>query len=46
MFADVSHTYIKCPGGGQITYTLPPGQRHMYAKIPQPETNVNWMRYV
>lgn len=38
--------FIRCPGGGQMTFSLPPGQKDMYVQIPRPQTNVDWRRYV
>ncbi|KAG5877748.1 hypothetical protein JTB14_000542 [Gonioctena quinquepunctata] len=33
---------IRCPKNGHIEFILPPNQRHMFVKIPRPETNIDW----
>ncbi|KAJ8931727.1 hypothetical protein NQ314_015325 [Rhamnusium bicolor] len=43
---EIPNTYIKCPGNGMLEFTLPTGQRHMFVRIPRPESNVDFNRYI
>ncbi|KAJ8943593.1 hypothetical protein NQ318_006595 [Aromia moschata] len=43
---DVPTAYIRCPANGFLDFTLPPGQRDMVVRIPKPESNLEFERYV
>lgn len=38
--------FIRCPGGGKLSFVLPTGARVMNVRISRPESNVDWWRFV
>lgn len=38
--------FIKCPSGGEMEVKLLPGQKTADVRIPRPESNVDWWRYM